>query len=82
MFGRRPRPTRRKIETEAWLSIEGSFAARRCTLLDISENGAKIAVSDPLFVPPQFQLRFSRGGPSRACKVRWRSGKCVGVQFV
>jgi hypothetical protein len=42
------------------MAIEGSFAARRCSVLDISEGGAKIKIDDPTFVRPMFQLKFSR----------------------
>ncbi|MEA2915292.1 MAG: hypothetical protein QOJ15_7373 [Bradyrhizobium sp.] len=56
LFGRKSRAPRRKTNQEAWMAIDGTFAARRCSVLDISEGGAKIKIDDPTFVRPVFQL--------------------------
>ena len=60
IFGRKPRSPRRRTNQEAWMAIDGAFAARRCSVLDISKDGAKIRVEDPAFVRPVFQLKLSR----------------------
>jgi hypothetical protein len=46
-FGRRARPPPRTIDQEPWMAIEGAFAARKCSVLDISEGGEKIKIEDP-----------------------------------
>jgi hypothetical protein len=81
IFGRKSRPARRKTAREAWMAIDGDFAARRCSVLDISEGGAKIKIEDPTFVRPVFQLKFSRADYGRLCKVAWRKGLVIGVEF-
>jgi len=81
MFGRKSRPPRRRTNQEAWMAIDGAFAARRCSVLDISAGGAKIRVEDPAFVTPVFQLKFSRADQGRRCKVTWQKGLVIGVEF-
>jgi hypothetical protein len=63
------------------MAIDGAFAARRCSVLDISAGGAKIRVEDPAFVTPVFQLKFSRTDQGRRCKVSWQKGLVIGVEF-
>ena len=50
-------------------------------MLDISQGGAKIKIDDPMFVRPVFQLRFARADQGRRCKVAWRKGLVIGVEF-
>jgi hypothetical protein len=64
------------------MTIDGGFAARQCTILDISEGGARLRVEDPQFVKPHFQLKFDRASPGRACKVAWKKGDLIGIKFV
>jgi PilZ domain len=81
IFGKKSRPPRRKTEQEAWMAIDGAFAARRCSVLDISPGGAKIKIEDPAFIRPEFQLKFSRADKGKRCKVAWRKGLVLGVEF-
>jgi len=64
------------------MTVDGSFATRQCTVLDISEGGARLKVEDAHFVKPQFHLKFERASPGRLCKVAWRKGDVIGVKFV
>jgi hypothetical protein len=51
--------------------------------MDISRNGAKLAVGAASLIPNHFELTFIHGGTRRrACNVIWRRGKLMGVQFV
>jgi PilZ domain len=81
-FGKKSRPARRRTNQPAWMTIDGGFAARQCTVIDISEGGARLRVEDPQFVKPQFQLKFDRTSPGRACKVAWKRGDVIGIKFV
>lgn len=81
LFGRKPRGTRRKTNQSAWMSVDGGFAARSCTILDISEKGARLKVDDPEFIKPRFQLKFERTSPGRTCKVAWKKGNIIGIEF-
>jgi len=64
------------------MTVDGSFAARQCTVVDISEGGARLRVEDPQFVKPHFHLKFDRASPGRACKVAWKKGDLIGIEFV
>lgn len=81
IFGRGSRSPRQKTNQEAWIAIDGAFAARRCSVLDISKGGAKIKVEGPMFVGPVFQLKFSRADHGRRCGVSWRKGLVIGIEF-
>jgi hypothetical protein len=75
------RPARRQTGQEAWIGIHGSFATRQCSVIDLSESGAKIRVDDPAFVRPEFHLKFSRVDPGRRCRIVWRKGSLIGIAF-
>ncbi len=76
------RETRRSRSQQAWIRLTGGFASRQCTLMDISQNGAKLVVSDPSDIPSSFTLSTQPGETAgRPCQVIWRRGKMVGVRF-
>jgi hypothetical protein len=81
LFGRKSRPPRRKVNQEAWIAIDGTFATRRCTVMDISKAGAKLKIDDPTFIKPVFHLKFSPADRGIRCKIAWRKGLVMGVEF-
>jgi len=52
-----------------------------CSILDISESGARLRPQEPVFVPDSFRLRLS---PTLTigCEVVHRSQGDIGVAFV
>jgi hypothetical protein len=66
----------------ARLTKAADLSDRQCTVIDISEGGARLRGEDPQFVKPQFQLKFDRTSPGRACKVAWKKGDVIGIKFV
>ncbi|MDB5656410.1 MAG: pilus assembly protein PilZ [Tardiphaga sp.] len=78
------RDVRRSVQQAGWITLEGGFAARQCTVLDLSATGAKIVVEDPSSVTTaKVRLAFSRDARTgRNCEVVWRRGKTLGVRFV
>ena len=77
------RETRKSVSQAGWITLDGGFAARPCTVLDLSSAGAKITVDDPQAVTAKMRLAFSRDARSgRTCQVVWRRGKTLGVKFV
>jgi hypothetical protein len=40
------------------MTVDGSFAARQCNVIDVSEGGACLRVGDQQFVTPHFQLKL------------------------
>jgi hypothetical protein len=54
----------------------------RCTLVDISETGARLIVHDVSTVPDRFTMAMTEQGvPRRQCRLVWRGAKEVGVSF-
>jgi hypothetical protein len=77
------RETRKSVSQSGWITLDGGFAARPCTVLDLSSAGAKITVDDPNAVTARARLAFSRDARTgRTCQVVWRRGKTLGVKFV
>ena len=63
------REARKSVRQSGWITLDGGFAARPCTVLDLSSAGAKITVDDPEAVPAKVRLALSRdtrtGRPAR-----------------
>ncbi len=77
------RESRKSVSQPGWLMIEGGFAARQCVVLDLSPNGAKIALGSSEPLDAKLRLAFSRDARTgRNCEVVWRRGKTIGVKFV
>jgi hypothetical protein len=62
----------------ARLTKAADLSDRQCTVIDISEGGAR-RVEDPQFVKPQFQLKFDRTSPARS---PGKKGDVIGIKFV
>jgi hypothetical protein len=76
------RATRKSVQQSAWIVLDGGFAARPCTVIDLSDSGAKIRVDDPSSVNSKLRLSFSRDGrKGRSCEVAWRRGSTLGLKF-
>ena len=77
------REARKSVRQSGWITLDGGFAARPCTVLDLSSAGAKITVEDPNAVTAKARLAFSRDARTgRSCAVVWRRGKTLGIKFV
>jgi hypothetical protein len=64
------------------LNLDGSKLAL-CIMLDVSASGAKLKTRTTTAVPEEFTLLLSSNGHVvRHCRVSWRSGTELGVQFV
>lgn len=78
---------RRKIRIEtgsaASVRVSAGFATRPCKIENQSEDGVCLKMESPQFLEEQFLLLSSgKGGPPRACRVKWRRSKLVGAVFV
>jgi hypothetical protein len=77
------RETRKSVSQSGWITLDGGFAARPCTVLDLSSTGAKITIDDPNAVTAKARLAFSRDARmGRTCQVVWRRGKTLGIKFI
>jgi hypothetical protein len=78
--GRRPREARRTLNSTAWIAVDGSFALRKCTVMDISPSGAKLITEEA--ASKDFVLSFSQADRrGKRCHVVWRNGSKIGVKF-
>jgi len=50
-------------------------------ILDLSQGGACLLVSDIDDVPDRFQFFADCGSETFCCEVRWKSGHRIGVRF-
>jgi len=77
------REARKLLGQQAWITLDGGFAARQCVVADISKAGARITLEDAVTLPAIFRLAFSRDARTgHTCQVVWRRGKSAGVKFV
>jgi hypothetical protein len=66
------------------MGVDGTWR-RSCTLLDVSDSGAKLEVEGPVNVLQArefFLLLSSTGLAFRRCELVWINGAEVGVRFV
>ncbi len=76
------RTPRRARDLDAWIRAEGSFAAQKCQVLDISQSGARLAVADAYKIPTRFSLLFSKDSIGRQARIKWRRGTQIGAEFL
>ena len=84
-----PPPRNRRFDRKAFdhmaaLDLGDGSASTACEVLDISEGGARLRplMCAPDVLPDRFTLLLSScGRVRRACRVAWRSGSQMGVQF-
>jgi hypothetical protein len=82
------REQRRTVRREARYSVGilyGEAPVRvACTLIDISESGARLVLPSGMEVPDEFVLLLSANGRARRrCRVAWRGNRRqIGVEFV
>jgi hypothetical protein len=80
---RKKRDNRKSMRQTAWIILDGGFAARTCTVLDLSETGAKISIDEPSTVATRLRLAFTRDATrGRHCEVIWRRGRTLGLKFI
>jgi PilZ domain len=73
------RSPRRNVRYPARIdAIDGT--AQSCTLVDISETGARLIATGTDQIPGEFTLLL--GGAFRKCRVVWRNEPHLGVQFL
>ena len=81
MLGDKRKAHRRQLRYTAWISL-GPKKLQGCVVADISDCGARLGVENSKTVPNNFVLLLSASGkPKRRCRVVWRNGTQVGVEF-
>jgi len=82
-FLERRRAMRHETRCPAWIEFDDDIAPRNCTLVDVSEGGARLELVTPEDLPPEFSLVLIEDASHvRRCRVAWRNGQEVGVRYV
>jgi hypothetical protein len=77
------RAPRQSTNLPAWIDVGNDSSPQRCTLVDVSEYGARLAGRDIERVPSEFTLLLSKTGrPRQRCSVVWKLNNEIGVKFV
>ncbi len=76
------RTPRRARDLNAWIRVEGSFAAQKCQVIDISQNGVRLAIAAAYKIPARFSLLFSKDSIGRQARIKWRRGSQIGAEFL
>jgi hypothetical protein len=81
-FFNRRRYSRRTANEVVWIEKEPTIL-ERCTLVNVSETGARPTISDVYDLPNSFALRLTRRSDrGRRCQIIWRRDHEVGVVFL
>ena len=71
------------VDFPAWIDVGDGSQPRSCTVLDVSEDGARVMVASPAELPKEFWLVLSKDRTRRRhCRMVWRSDTQVGVQYL
>lgn len=74
---------RHEVHYPVWIVVEPGQPPLRCMLLNVSQGGAKIEIDGQVEPPGQFTLLLTAHGHSpRPCRVVWRNGTNMGVEFL
>jgi PilZ domain len=74
---------RREVHYPVWIVVDPRQPPRQCMLLNVSQGGAKIEIDEQLEPPQQFTLLLThRGLSTRPCRLVWRNGTNMGVEFL
>jgi PilZ domain len=73
---------RRPFHYSAKIITDGSSPPRRCMISDVSHTGARLLLEADGELPDRFVLLLTKdGGARRRCRLVWRTGLTVGVEF-
>lgn len=74
---------RRAVNKPAWIEKDANNILERCKLVNVSEKGARLTISDVYDLPDNFKLHLTRGSnPGQRCRVIWQRGHEGGVEFL
>jgi PilZ domain-containing protein len=69
-------------ETNDLAYITGDGSSIRCTVVNLSLDGAALEVPDATAVRARFKLMTERDGALRDCRIVWLTKNRIGVQFL
>jgi hypothetical protein len=76
------RSLREDVRFPAWIDTGTGGSLIDCTVLDVSDGGARIGVAATARLPHEFYLVLSRSGTRRRCRLVWRSDDEAGLFYL
>jgi len=77
------RKPRHSTQRHAWVLLDGGFAKRNCTILNVSSGGALIKLTEDGSIGNNLSLALT--GDVRKvtrCRLIWRKDAVIGVEFI
>ena len=81
LYADRRAQVRKKVRKIGRVLYNDSQAMIDCTILDLSEGGAKLEFASRQMLPRTFDLQMQSGAIYR-CEVRWAKDNFFGVRFL
>jgi hypothetical protein len=82
-FVEQRRSPRHSTNCRAWIEFDDHTPPLNCTLVDISEGGARIEVASPHRLPEEFSLVLTEdAGNVRRCRIIWRADNEIGISYL
>lgn len=66
----------------AKISFNASYCVMDCLVRDLSQNGAKLVLSETALLPRHFDVVMPQKGLKLRAELMWRDGDRVGVAFL
>jgi len=83
VFKRESRKPRHQTHLGVWLTLDGGFAKRPCTVVDLSATGARLCVENGSKLGSKLALALTRDVRKLTpCRLVWQRGNDIGVEFV
>jgi hypothetical protein len=83
VFVEQRRSIRHSTRCPAWIEFDDHTLPRDCTVVDVSEGGARIEVASADALPEEFSLILIDDAASvRRCRVIWRADGQLGVSYI
>ena len=74
---------RTEVNCPAWIDFGDGSPPLKCTAVNLSRTGAKLAVDARTPLPDEFVLRFTPNGDiAMVCKIVWSRQGAVGLRFI
>jgi ribosomal protein S1 len=79
MLERRKHPRMRALKGAQL--VVGKSIVLDCIVRNLTDQGARIEISNTVGLPDRLQLSFDNGGLERVCRIVWRKLTEAGVEF-
>jgi len=83
LYNEQRRSLREQVHFPAWIALGKGTVTLPCTVIDVSEDGARIELASPAGLPNDFYLLLAEDGSRRRrCRIAWRSEVQIGVNYI